>query len=203
MPKKRKAAPLKYNPYGKGAGKGIMPKKRKAARRAPQPKQADVSPGDRLTRRYQQMQSLQWLGFLGALKYDRKRKREDAIVRILAACLSKRLGRLATSEDVDRLFAETVIGRDAFSRACLDDWRFQAGLGDIVFKLLKQAGYEGNIDQLWLSVYGRWKPSVVGASKTPDRKARRRRRAKHGSDGQSVYVVNTGQTRKPGSHRSC
>jgi hypothetical protein len=187
----------------------VMPKKRKAARKVPKkPKQKEVSPLDRLAWHYRQMISQQWSGFLGALKYDRKRKPEDAIVRILVACLSKRLGRLATSEDVDWFFAEADIGRDAFSGACLADWRFESGLGDLVFELLKQAGYAGNIDQLWLSVYGRWKPScgrrkpsVVGAGKTTGRKARRRR-AKHCSDGQSVFVVNTGQTRKPGSHRS-
>src|SRR4029078_1556450 len=68
------------------------------------------------------------------------------------------------------------------------------------FPILKAAGYGGNIDQLWLSLYGRWKPSIPEAHGTI-------MRVSSVFGGQTYRIPGTrtvasGQSRKPGSHRS-
>jgi hypothetical protein len=79
---------------------------------------------------------------------------------------------------------------EAFQRRCETDWRIDRRAGDAVYDVLRAAGYQGTIDDLWVSVYGMIKTSVATAGE------------KTGHLFRPNPVPITGQTKKPGSHRS-
>jgi hypothetical protein len=139
---------------------------------------------------------------LGALKYDRKRTHADSIFQILAECLTKGVGVAVSGDVVRKFFADAHVSSDDFFDACLTDWRLQPEVADYVLDLLKRSGYEGHIDDLWLSVYGKVKPSpppqafVARDPKTGKILAKRPWWVKQSR------TIHTGQTRKPGSHNS-
>jgi hypothetical protein len=141
---------------------------------------------------------LQRANFIGALKYERGKRSEDKIDTILAACLREPL---SASRKRRQFFAEHGIDLKRFRAACAKDWHFDLQEGDYVLSILKLAGYEGTIDDLWLSVHGKWKPSKPEAYVVePGKRSHLGRRpwwATHGA-----RTVNTGQTRKPGSRRA-
>src|SRR5207249_4028143 len=97
-------------------------------------------------------------------------------------------------------FRQLPLNSKEFDALCSSFWPSNLTAGDRVFSILKAIGYEGNIDDLWLSVYGIRKPSII---KTLPKKSAGSGRL--GSQGRgrtgSVFVINTGQSRKPGSHR--
>jgi hypothetical protein len=139
---------------------------------------------------------------LGALKHDRTREPEDSVFQILAECLTRGAAASVTGDIVRRFFVNANVSSDDFFDWCLTDWRVHPEVGEYILGLLTVAGYEGHIDDLWLSVYGILKPS-------PKARAfgRRDPRASKIFPNRPWWVthsriIHTGQTRKPGSHGS-
>jgi len=144
--------------------------------------------------------SRQRASFLGALKHKRGRDHAESIGIILRQCLNANRSMTARHGNLSSLLESLGIPFEEFDALCRCFWPSNLSAGNQVFSILESAGYEGNIDDLWLSVYGIWKPSVIRTEPTPlSHHARRRSK---GGQRRSVFVINTGQTRKPGSHKS-
>jgi hypothetical protein len=145
--------------------------------------------------------SRQRSGFVGALRYRRGRQHAAAISVIVDQCLSsgRRTGTRA-AVSLQSAFRTGGVRPGEFDTLCNSFWPSNLSAGDRVFTILRAIGYEGNIDDLWVSVYGMRKPSVMRPSKKIPAKLGRRDSRRHGRAG-SVFLTNTGQSRKPGSHR--
>lgn len=139
----------------------------------------------------------QRLDFCGALRYDPKRRASETVVQILCSCLQKTLNKGAVyADDVVKFFeSQNVKGRD-FVLLCEGGWLTGAEKGNKVHAILRLAGYAGTIDELWLSVYNVLRPSIP--TKSGEIKPGRPAKSKN----PWVHFVSSGQTRKPGSHRS-
>jgi len=139
--------------------------------------------------------------FVGALRFDRNRPSGESVRLILLRCL--KADGMPPSEQVSRLsdfFMRCSMSQQEFWQKANVDWRFSVDAGTAVHEVLKNAFYDGSIDDLWLS--------VVGMKKLPSRA-----KSKEGTKGTKVrtkwnnlngapWIVNTGQTRKQGSHSS-
>ena len=147
---------------------------------------------DPATRLYRWTQRHQRTSFLGTLKYRRLRKPKGTIMKILKICLEASLRKRPVAlADVETFLNER---QQLFLQDCRTDWRLHASAGDQVFDLLKLAGYQGTIDDLWVSVYGMKKPSKATAFIVPSETANPLK--------PRPGFFWTGQTRKPGSHKS-
>jgi hypothetical protein len=103
---------------------------------------------------------------------------------------------VVTATDVDTFLRRTGTARESFIELCEAGWLSNSQIGTEVFRLLQQAGYSGDIDDLWSSVYNIVKPSKATAGRTP--KAKRKRMSKQAW----IHFIASGQTRKPGSHKA-
>jgi hypothetical protein len=138
------------------------------------------------------MLSTQRTGFVGAMKFDPARKPAETVSCILGLLIGQWP---LTGKAFQSVLRRAGMRLNEFESLCSCFWPLNLRAADRIFAVLRTAGYEGNIDDLWLSVHGRWKPSPAGRASTTSTKGR--------YYGRSVILVNTGQSRKPGSHRSC
>lgn len=140
--------------------------------------------------------SLQRTGFTGAIRYQSGRKKCDTFLLILRQCMgTDQLD--PNSPSIRALLAQESISIGALDRYVNAFWPSDVACGNRVFEFLKAAGYGGHIDDLWLSMYGMRKPSIPTAGV----KSRRGALAKRARS-RSLFIVGSGQTRKPGSHSS-
>jgi hypothetical protein len=135
--------------------------------------------------------------FCGAVSYEPARSPQDTVVQILCLCLQRSLGKGSiTSEDVKVFCRKNGIPTKSLVETFGMGWLSNSQIGNAVLSILQQAGYTGNIDDLWSSVYNIVKPSKAMACRTP--KSERKRFPKNAW----IHFTNSGQTRKPGSHLS-
>ena len=137
------------------------------------------------------------LDFCGGLVYDAARTPQDTIVQILCKCLEQSLGKpIITTQDVKDFCRQKNISPNAVVDLFGKGWLSEPKIGNDVWEILKQAGYAGNIDDLWSSLYNTVKPSKPVAYSIP--KAKRKQMARR----KWIHFLNSGQTLKPGSHRA-
>lgn len=182
----------------RGIQRGRMSKKNPQARK----KKGPPSPGERLAWHRRYMLSRQRDGFIGALRFFPGRHPKDTIVQVLHQCLHHRgCVPSITHEGFRQVLGREKISLEQFQTLCETYWPQSVPTGNQVHAILKAVGYQGSIDDLWLSVYGMWKPSIPSATVARDPKTGRRLApGPWWSTGSTV--VHTGQTRKPGSHQS-
>lgn len=101
-------------------------------------------------------------GFVGALLYMKGRNQKDTVFIILRHSLAFKLGKKpvnVTGNDFSSFFSKEEFEPAEFLNACSYEWRFHLQHGDFILRVLKSAGYGGNIDDLWQSVHNLRRPS--------------------------------------------
>jgi len=142
--------------------------------------------------------------FVGELKYRSWRTIPETCTRILELCLVPKHG--WNPDNVRRFLESMNLTITMFRSSVGRNWFMERDMFDWTFDLLKRAGYLGQKPDLWKSVQGCRMPfggkslGTQGKPKTlePSPKKPMPKKTREGS----VYVVTTGNTRKPGSHRS-
>src|SRR5262249_50741623 len=142
--------------------------------------------------------SFQRKSFVGALEYQHLRRPQDAVDQILERCLRHRLGKsFVTETDLRTFFEGHGVERKQFVKDCGTFGFMERKAGDRIHTVLRLAGYEGNIDDFWLSVFGKRKPSVPTAFiAAPE--VRKKYGVRPWWVRRGVKMIHSGQTRKPG-----
>lgn len=145
-----------------------------------------------------EMLGLQKFNFTGAIKYDSNRKPLDTTQQIISLCLRH----IASNELIEKALLAVCkqhsINFGQFAACCNENWMCRNRAGDIVFTVFKHIGYGGNIDQLWLSVYGTWKISTAQAHAEPVSEDSMFGSRTYRVPGSRIFP--SGQSRSSGSH---
>jgi hypothetical protein len=104
-----------------------------------------------------------------------------------------------TSKEYQAFFKKHGMTQRRFTQLASDFSFMDRELGNQLYEVLQDAGYEGNIDDFWMSVFGKQKPSIPTAFIAPP-EARRESGVRPWWVGHGVKIIHTGQTRKSGSH---
>ena len=98
-------------------------------------------------------------GFCGALRFNSHRAPQESVRLILHFCLKAKYNKeVLCPDDIPRFCRNQGITVAAFE-TMWSNWLVDLDLGTQVFELLQLAGYQGNIDDLWRSVYNIVKPT--------------------------------------------
>lgn len=159
--------------------------------------------------------------FLGMLHYEQSRQPAESLLCIIQFCYWKRLQlRQVTGINYPIISLPTKLGIVSYFR---NSWYVDIELGAKAYRYLKSIGYGGNLNDLWLSIYDRTRipmksheekarifstfPDKAKSTPTPQISGKLSSTgdspmSNSGSYYRRVFIVNTGQTRKKGSHRS-
>lgn len=127
----------------------------------------------------------------GVIPYVRHRPPRETIEQVLLECLVSRSGRdFRSSASIEEFLVRHRVDSLRFWAMVSGGWyQPNSSVDREVHEVLRLAGYEGTLDQLWVSVFGRKKPSGPPQA--------------YGFVGPHITGVTiSGQSRKPGSHRS-
>lgn len=167
--------------------------------------------------------------FLGMLAYEQDRYLTKSLETIIQCCIDARI-KLRRQSGIDYPIINMPC-RSVIVGYFTQSWTNNVELGERAYRYLKSIGYGGTRNDLWLSIYGRLMPKArdifrakamnifyknrllesVTKTKAMRRRAKAIQPASTTDNGpgrkarvapRSVFIVNTGSTRKVGSHRS-
>lgn len=127
--------------------------------------------------------------FRGQIRFSRRRTRWQTVRQILEICLHRPPFTETARTQIDRFLSEHLVKSDALEIMCHVDWSVDDYACEHVLALLQRAGYCGTKVDLWHSVCGCEPPHTMTAGTKSGRTPLSPR-----------WIVNSGQTKKPGSH---
>lgn len=163
------------------------------------------SPLPKLVKQRYFKRTRQRTNYTGAVHYVPRRPQHLTIGNIILACMRFNDPQSSTVNGdllIHSFVSKLGVPEQEFWKLAFVDWRLHPEAGDQVHTWLKTIHFEGNIDDLWLSLYGIRKPSpppIAGINTSKEVKKWLKSKSH-----QKVWhqFAGSGHTKKPGSHRS-